>query len=78
MENNLLFVDPLSPREGEVLVLMAQGLTNAEIGSLLGIVEHTVQSHVETVRSKLGVHTRTQCVVKGVQLGLCEIDMRDE
>jgi predicted ATPase/DNA-binding CsgD family transcriptional regulator len=50
----------LSTREAEVARLVAEGLTNKEIGSRLFISEHTVDSHVRSILNKLGVNTRAQ------------------
>lgn len=52
--------DGLSQRELEVLALMAEGATNAEIGERLFIVETTVQCHVKSILRKLGVRNRTE------------------
>jgi DNA-binding NarL/FixJ family response regulator len=62
--------DPLTPRETEVLRLMASGLSNREIADLLGNSEATVKAHVSTILSKLGVRDRTRAVLKGLELGL--------
>jgi DNA-binding CsgD family transcriptional regulator/pimeloyl-ACP methyl ester carboxylesterase len=51
--------DALTDREGEVAGLVAEGLTNAEIGQRLGIGRRTVESHLERIRSKLGLQSRT-------------------
>ena len=61
--------DALSPRELEVLRLMAAGLSNREIGQLLHMVEGTVKNHVSTILSKLGVRDRTRAVLKSLELG---------
>jgi pimeloyl-ACP methyl ester carboxylesterase/DNA-binding CsgD family transcriptional regulator len=53
----------LSPREREVLVLITEGLGNAEIGERLAISEKTVRNHVSSVFDKLGVWTRAQAMV---------------
>ncbi|HEY7413104.1 MAG TPA: alpha/beta fold hydrolase [Vicinamibacteria bacterium] len=53
----------LSPREREVLALMADGLGNADIGARLAISEKTVRNHVSNVFDKLGVWTRAQAIV---------------
>jgi pimeloyl-ACP methyl ester carboxylesterase/DNA-binding CsgD family transcriptional regulator len=53
----------LSPREREVLVLITEGLGNAEIGARLSISEKTVRNHVSSVFDKLGVWTRAQAMV---------------
>ena len=49
----------LTPREGEVLSWVARGKTNADIGSILGISEKTVDKHLQHIFPKLGVETRT-------------------
>jgi DNA-binding NarL/FixJ family response regulator len=62
--------EPLTPRESEVLRLMASGLSNREIAGLLGNCETTVKSHASTILSKLGVRDRTRAVLRGLELGL--------
>jgi DNA-binding CsgD family transcriptional regulator len=54
---------PLTPREVQVADLIADGLTNGEIARALGVSVRTVDSHVEHVRTKLGVHARAQIAV---------------
>jgi pimeloyl-ACP methyl ester carboxylesterase/DNA-binding CsgD family transcriptional regulator len=53
----------LSPREREVLALVTEGLSNAEIGERLSISEKTVRNHISNVFDKLGVWTRAQAIV---------------
>jgi DNA-binding NarL/FixJ family response regulator len=60
----------LSPREREVLSLMAQGKTNKEIASDLGITEATVKCHVSVILLRLDVTDRTQAVITALQRGL--------
>jgi DNA-binding NarL/FixJ family response regulator len=60
----------LSPREQEVLQLLAEGRTNREIGQALVIGSGTVKGHVEAIIRKLGVSDRTQAAVRGIELGL--------
>ncbi len=62
--------DRLTPREREVLHLLALGLTNREIASKLAVSAGTVKIHVEHIIAKLGVSDRTQAAVRAVQLGL--------
>ena len=50
----------LTPREREVLKLIAQGLSNGEIAATLFISQHTVKNHVSNVYRKLGEHDRTR------------------
>jgi two-component system NarL family response regulator len=63
----------LSERELEVLCLMAQGLSNQDIGTALNIGESTVKSHVTRILSKLGVKDRTQAVIAAVKRGLVSL-----
>ena len=63
----------LSERELEVLRLMAQGLSNQDIGTALNIGESTVKSHVTHILSKLGVSDRTQAVIVSIRRGLVSL-----
>jgi DNA-binding NarL/FixJ family response regulator len=63
-------VEELTPREGEVLRLLADGSGNKEIASHLGISEHTVKFHISSILGKLGVATRTEAVTTGIRRGL--------
>ncbi|MEM7543345.1 MAG: response regulator transcription factor [Pseudomonadota bacterium] len=60
----------LSPRQFEVMVLVAKGLSNQAIAKGLGISLATVKSHVQVVLAELGVSNRTQCALRAVKLGL--------
>jgi DNA-binding CsgD family transcriptional regulator len=62
----------LSPREREVLVLVARGFTSPAIAKRLGLTTATVRTHVEHVRKKLGVRTRSQAVARALALGQIE------
>lgn len=66
---------PLTPRQQEILLLLARGLQNREIAARLDTVEGTVKVHVKTILEKLGVGNRTHAVVKGIRLGLIPADM---
>jgi two-component system nitrate/nitrite response regulator NarL len=61
---------PLTPREREVLVLLAQGLANKMIAPRLGISEHTVKTHVAAVYEKLHARNRAEAVVAAARQGL--------
>jgi len=63
-------VEPLTPREVEVLQLLSQGLSNKLIGARLGISEHTAKFHVNAISGKLGAQGRTDAVVRGARMGL--------
>jgi DNA-binding NarL/FixJ family response regulator len=60
----------LTPRERQVLALMADGLDNAEIAERLGVREGTAKNHVGRVLGKLGMENRTQAAVAAVRRGL--------
>lgn len=60
----------LTPRELEVLQLLAAGFGNKVAAARLGISEHTVKTHVAAVYAKLGVSTRGEAVAAGVRLGI--------
>lgn len=64
------FFEPLTPREIEVLRLLASGSANKEIAARLQISEHTVKFHVASVLGKLGAGTRTEAVTIGLRHGL--------
>jgi DNA-binding NarL/FixJ family response regulator len=59
----------LSPRETEILALMAAGLNNAEIAAALGPTEGTVKNHVSNILAKLCVRDRVRAVLRGLELG---------
>ena len=63
-------VERLTPRELEVLQLLAQGQTNKEIAGALVVSLTTVKFHVEHIIAKLGVADRTQAAVRAIELGL--------
>src|SRR5262245_51514269 len=63
-------IDPLTPREMEVLNLLAEGLSNRAIGARLGMSEHTAKFHVNAILGKLDASTRTEAVVRATRLGL--------
>jgi two-component system nitrate/nitrite response regulator NarL len=60
----------LSPRELEVLSLLAEGLSNLDVAARLGISRHTAKFHVNAILDKLGATTRTEAVVLAARSGL--------
>jgi two-component system nitrate/nitrite response regulator NarL len=67
---DLSVVEELTPRELEVLQLVAEGLANRAIAQRLGISEHTIKFHVNAIMGKLGAQSRTAAVVRATRLGL--------
>ena len=67
-------MSPLTPRELEVLKLVAKGLSNKEIGDALHLVEGTVKLHLTNILTKLNVSARTQAILAGVKRGLIELE----
>ncbi len=63
-------VEPLTPRELDVLALLAEGLSNRKLAGQLGISEHTVKFHVNGILAKLDARSRTDAVVRAARLGL--------
>jgi len=63
-------LEELTPREIEVLRLMAEGFGNKVIASRLGISDHTVKFHISSILAKLGAASRTEAVTLGIRMGL--------
>jgi DNA-binding NarL/FixJ family response regulator len=66
-------VEPLTPREIEVLGMLAEGQSNKAIAHHLGISEHTVKFHVTSIMTKLNAGSRTEAVTLGIRQGLIMI-----
>jgi DNA-binding NarL/FixJ family response regulator len=64
----------LSPREIEILHLLARGLSNKEIAAQLGVVEGTVKIHITSIFNKLGVCDRTQALIEAIKRGIVQIE----
>ncbi len=62
--------DPLTPRELEILAMMAEGMGNRAIAQHLGISTHTVKFHIAAILDKLNARSRTEAVTSGMRLGL--------
>lgn len=67
----------LTPREVEVLALVARGLGNREVGDLLGTAAGTVKAHVQSILSKLGAKDRTHAVTLGLRRGIIHLHSPD-
>lgn len=65
-----LQVSPLTPRENEVLQLIAKGLSYQRIADTLGMSPHTVTTHIKQIYRKLAVNSRGEAVFEATQLGL--------
>jgi DNA-binding NarL/FixJ family response regulator len=70
--NDTVFT-PLSPREEEILQLVARGNSNREIARELGLSDQTVKNHITSVLRKLAANDRTQAVVLAIQKGFIKI-----
>ena len=64
----------MTPREHDVLRLVADGLTNKEIGARLSITEDTVKKHVQNIIWKLRAADRTQAAILAYRMGLLDAD----
>lgn len=62
--------DELTPREIEVLRMLAEGLGNREMAARLGISDHTVKFHISSILDKFGAATRTEAVTMGIRMGI--------
>ena len=62
--------NPLSPRETEILKLLAKGLSNREIGDIADISLSTVKAHIQSILEKLSASTRADAAVKAIKKGL--------
>jgi DNA-binding NarL/FixJ family response regulator len=65
-----LVTNPLTPREMEVLQLIARGLTNRQIGEMLGLSEATIKAHCRQIFQRIGVCNRTEAALWARSYGL--------
>jgi len=68
---------PLSRREREVAILVAGGLTNRQIAERLFIAERSAEGHLERIRNKLGVRSRTEVATWAVERGLMPASIKE-
>ena len=68
--DSLSLIEPLSEREREILILIANGASNREIAKRLFLAEGTVKNHITNIFGKLGVRDRTQAALKAKGMGL--------
>lgn len=72
--SNPTVFSPLTPREVEILNSVAQGNSNKEIASILGISDQTVKNHITSILRKLQVNDRTQAVIYALRQGWISLD----
>jgi len=72
-DDEAALTESLTPREQEVLGLLADGLGNKEIAHRLDISEHTIKFHIRSILGKLGASSRTEAVSRGLRSGLIEL-----
>ncbi len=65
--------EELTPREQEVLALLAEGLSNKEIAGRLDISDHTAKFHVNSILQKMGAQKRVEAVVRAARLGIIDL-----
>jgi len=63
----------LTAREADVLQLLAQGCTYAQVGAALGVSRHTVASHIKSAYLKLDVHSAAGAVMRAIELWLIRV-----
>jgi DNA-binding CsgD family transcriptional regulator len=64
--------NPLTPRQTEVLLLLARGLSTQAIAQSLGVADETARNHIRAVLRRLGTHTRLEAVAEGRRRGLLQ------
>lgn len=72
-EKNSMPENKITPREMEVLQMIADGLLNKEISSLLSISENTVKFHIASLYTKLGAQNRVEAIRRGLAAGLLDL-----
>jgi DNA-binding NarL/FixJ family response regulator len=62
-------VERLTPREVEILQLMAEGTSSDKLATTLGVSPHTLRTHIQNILTKLSVHSKTEAVVAAIRMG---------
>lgn len=65
----------LTPRELDVLQLIARGCTYSRVGDRLGVSQHTVATHIKNAYRKLEVHSAAAAVMRALELGLLQLGL---
>lgn len=73
LESTAELVEDLTPREREVVQLLAEGLSNKAMAVQLGISEHTIKFHVTAIMGKLNAQSRTEAAIRAARLGLISL-----
>ncbi len=73
LDSNLEQIEELTPREIEVLGMLAEGIGNKTIAQRLGISEHTVKFHIGSILGKLDAESRTEAVTIGIRHGVISL-----
>ena len=68
----------LTPRELQILSLLADGLDNTAIAKRLTVTKRTVQNHISTIYGKLGVTSRTEAMLYAIRHGLAQVSLRED
>ncbi len=66
-------VPTLTPREIEILQIIAKGLSNAEAGKVLGVSRATIRTHLEHIYSKMSVSNRVEAITEGIRHGIIDV-----
>ena len=74
LSNCLELLERLSPREREIITMVAQGMSNQSIGQKLFISDKTVKNYVTSIRRKLGLENRIQIALYAIKCGLVKLD----
>ena len=72
--NGSELLERLSPREREIITMVAQGMSNQSIGQKLFISDKTVKNYVTSIRRKLGLENRIQIALYAIKCGLVNLD----